>query len=389
MTTATLELGVDELRRRAGLKWDRFGPDVLPAWVAEMDFTVAPAVRQAIVDAVAAEAFGYAADPLVERLRAACAGWQRRYGWEVDAGDVHVVPDAVRGVEVAIDAYSPPGSPVVLPTPAYTAFFDVLAVSRRPVVEVPANRELDLDAVDRAFAGGARCLILCNPHNPLGRVFSADELRALAELVGSHGGRVVADEVHAPLTYPGHFHVPYPTVSEVAAGHSVVVTSASKAWNLAGLKCAQVITANDADRRTWGALPKLRTWGASTIGIVANTAAFELGAPWLDELRAALDANRHLLGSTLPGECRGLRFRPPEGTYFAWLDFREAGWPCEPADFLLDRAGVALSPGLAFGAVGVGHARLNFATSAAILTEVAQAIATAAPTATGRPRRAG
>lgn len=362
------------LRRRGSLKWTRYGDDVLPAWVAEMDFPLAEPVVAAARSAVDAELFGYPPDLLGADVKRATVEWSHRsFGWRITADQVRLVPDVVRGLEVAIDTHSPAGSPVILTTPAYPPFFQVVDACRRPVVQVPlVDRVLDLSAIDAAFAAGARTLLLCNPHNPTGRVFTRTELADLAELVDRRGGRVVADEVHAPLVYPGHQHIPYATVSPAAAAHTVTLISASKAWNLPGLRCAQAIV-TEADARTWADLPFLRTWGLSPVGMAATVAAYRHGGDWLTEVVAYLDGNRRVLAEPLAG----VGYTPPEGTYLAWLDFRELGLEPDPAEHLLATARVALSSGPPFGAGGAGRARLNFATPRPLLERIAAAISEA------------
>lgn len=338
------------------LKWSRYPPEVLPAWVAEMDFPVAPAITAAVREAVERGLFGYSTDAAKADLAEACAQWLwDAHGWR--ASQVHVLPDVLKGVELGIALHSPEGSPVVVPTPAYPPLFDVVRQCRRPVVEVP----MDLGRIEGALAAGARTVVLCNPNNPLGTVAAADDLKALSHLVDRYGARVVADEVHAPIVYPGHRHVPYAAVSDEAAAHTVTVVSASKGWNLAGLKCAQAIV-SPADEPVWAALPTLRTWGASSLGIIANTAAYRSGRDWLAGVVAELDVNRRYLASRL-GEFLP---RTPEGTYLAWLDFR--GLPEDPARFFLREAKVALSSGAPYRAPG--FARLNFATDAGVLARI-------------------
>lgn len=382
------------MRPRNGVQWSRYGPGILPAWVAEMDYATAAPVRDALIAAVLGGRLGYPDDHERHALACACADWlQRVHGWSVAPKQVHIVPDVLTGLQVAIDTCSPAASPVVLPTPAYPPLFDVVEEGRRPVVEVPMvtdgeRASLDLDGIKRAFAAGARTLMLCNPHNPLGRVFTLDELTALAALVQEHGARVVSDDVHASLVYPGHCHIPYASLPG-ADGHTITVLSASKGWNLAGLSCAQVVTTNDADRRAWQRLPKLRTWGASILGIVAATAAFTAGDQWRAEVLASLAANSRLLHDALATELPEVGFRPPEGTYLAWLDFRALDLPTEPADYLLAAAGVALSAGRAFGRPGAGHARLTFATSPDVLITIVDAIARAVRTVHQTPQRTG
>jgi cystathionine beta-lyase len=388
-------LQVDELRRRGSIKWTRPEPDVLAAWVAEMDYPPAPAIDAALRDAVARGYTGYPPDDASTGLPAATAAVLADRGLTVPAERVRLLPDILRGIELAIGLYSAPGSAVLVPTPSYPPFFEVTEVCGRQVVPVPlveteAGPSYDLAAIDAGLAAGAGTLILCNPHNPLGRTFRADELRALAEVVAAHpGARVIADEVHAPLVYPGARHVPYASVSAAAAGHSVTLVSASKGWNLPGLKCAQVVLTSEADARRWDSLAFVQTLGASTLGIVANLAAYSAGAGWLADTVSYLDANRRLLADLLAEHLPAVRYRMPEATYLAWLDCRELG-VADPAAFFAAEARVLVNDGADFGAVGRGFVRLNFATSAPILTEVVRrmgaAVAAHAPAGSGRVR---
>jgi cystathionine beta-lyase len=271
---------------------------------------------------------------------------------------------------------------VVLPTPAYMPFLTLPGVLGRQVIEVPMARDgdryvYDLDALDAAFRAGGHLLVLCDPHNPIGRVLEPPEMTAVAEVVDRHGGRVFSDEIHAPLVYPGHRHVPYASLGEVPAGHAVSATSASKAWNLPGLKCAQLVLSNDADAETWARVGLHAEHGASTLGVVANTAAYTGGAGWLADVLAYLDGNRRLLTELVAEHLPGVRYTPPEGTYLAWLDCHELGLP-EPAAFFLDRAGVALTDGVLCGVAGEQYVRLNVATPRAVLTEVVERMGAAA-----------
>ncbi len=371
------------LRRRGSIKWSRYGADVTACWVAEMDFAAAPPVREAVLDAVRREEFGYPKGDDSNGLPEAAAAFQaQRHGWVVDPARVHTVPDVLKGVELGVRRYSPEGSPIVLTTPAYMPFFDIPAVTRRPVIEVRTLADggasrFDFDAIDAAFSSGAGTVILCQPHNPLGRSFTREEMLQLAAVVDRHGARVVSDEVHAPLTYSGRRHIPYASLSELTASHTITVTSASKAWNLPGLKCAQVITSNDVDERRWQAIPTLETHGASTVGIAANVAAYLWGAPWLEAALAYLDGNRLYLADLLTEHLPDVGYRPPEATYLAWLDCRTLELDTEPADFFLERARVATNPGPAFGADGAGFVRFNFGTSRRIIAQAVEAMAEA------------
>ena len=375
------DLDPEELRARRTVKWSKYGPDVLAAWVAEMDFPVAPAVLDAITDAVVRQQFGYPTDDADTGLPEAFAAWsQDHHGWPVDPARVHSLPDVVRGVELAIESFSRPGSPVILPTPAYMPFFTVPGRVGRAVIEVPMRPgddgrcELDLDAIDAAFAAGAASIILCHPYNPVGRAFTVAELAALAEVVDRHGGRVISDEIHAPLTYRPAQHVPYASISDLTAGHALTITSPSKAWNLAGLKCAVAVTSNDADEQRWSTMAASAE-GASTIGIEASIAAYRDGGPWLDAAVAYLDQTRTWLAELLADRLPAVRYTPPEATYLAWLDCRGLDLPVEPAEFFLDHARVALNAGPAFGAGYHGFARMNLATSRALLERMVDAMA--------------
>jgi cysteine-S-conjugate beta-lyase len=383
--TAFDQLTEEQLRQRKTIKWNLFGPDVLPLWIAEMDFPTAPAVLDGVRSCIANEEFGY--PPVGEDdLPRATADWcRRRYGWRVSPERVRVVPDVLKGLEVVINFLTRPESPVVLPVPAYMPFFDLLQITGRQREEIPMLQQdsgryvMDLEALDAAFAGGAGSLILCNPNNPLGTAFREDELRAIIDIAANHDARVIADEIHGPLVY-GRPHVAAASVSATAADTVVTLMSASKGWNLPGLICAQVILSNEHDVHEWSRINKLHQMGTSTVGIRANIAAYNHGAAWLDELLIYLQANRDHLAMTLPELSPGVKINTPEATYMSWVDFRALNLSTEPAEHLLSKAKVALSPGIPFGAtVSSGFARLNFATTHAILDRAIHAIAAALP----------
>ncbi|MDR1999016.1 MAG: aminotransferase class I/II-fold pyridoxal phosphate-dependent enzyme [Frankiaceae bacterium] len=356
----------ERLRAIGGSKWTRYGPDVLGAFVAEMDFGAAPAITEALRTMVEDARFGYVSLALNERLaRATAQRYRQRFGWDIEPDWVHPAPDVLKTLEIAIGYFSRPGSPVVLPTPAYMPFLSVPPFLGRQIIEVPMIDEggryrFDLEGLAAAFAAGGHMLILCNPYNPLGRVFSREELLEVCEVVEAGGGRVFSDEIHAPLVFPGHEHVPYASICEAAAGHTVTGASASKAWNLAGLKCAQLILSAAADRELWEEI-SFSAHGASAAGVIANIAAYESGQPWLDAVLGYLDGSRRHLGELLAEHLPEVRYVAPEGTYLAWLDFRAYDLGEEVAAFFIDRAKVAMNNGAAFGAPGAGFARFNFA----------------------------
>jgi cystathionine beta-lyase len=376
------EVTVEQLRAAGGLKWSQH-PEAIGSFVAETDFGTAPAVLEAMHRSLDLGQLGYLPEALRVGLSEAFSRFARTsYGWEVDPDRVRPLADVVAGLTSAISFFSAPGAPVIVPTPAYMPFFTVPPWMGREVLEVPMARDgdrfvYDLDALDAAYRAGGGLLVLCNPHNPIGRVLERSELVAVSEVVERHGGRVFSDEIHAPLVYDGHTHVPYATVSEAAASHTVTAVSASKAWNLPGLKCAQLVLTNDADAALWSEVGFMAEHGAANLGVVANTAAYDAGGPWLADLVTYLDGQRRLLGDLLAEHLPEVGYRPPEGTYLAWLDCRRLGLGDHPAEFFLEHAGVALTDGPACGTVGAGFARLNFATPRPVLEQTVRQLASA------------
>ena len=374
---------VAALRARGSFKWTAPGPDGFGAAVAEMDFGAAPPILDALARLSADANFGYLPPHLADELAAACAEFMlRRYGWDPGPAHIHPVPDVIKALEIAITHFSRPGSPVILPTPAYMPFLVVPGFLGREIIQVRMHDEagfftFDLDAIEDAFRAGGHLLIFCNPYNPLGRVATRDEITQLTEVVERHGGRVFADEIHGPLVYPGARHIPYASTSEAAAAHALTATSASKAWNLPGLKCAEVILTNEPDRQRWDAMGAFASHGASNPGVAANIAAFRHGEPWLDEVIAYLDDSRRLLATLLGRYLPQVRYRPPDGTYLAWLDCTAMDLPASPGALVTDRARVTVVDGPAFGAGGDGAFRFNFATPHAILAGMVERIAAA------------
>lgn len=379
------DVTLDYLRDVGGLKWSTH-PEAIGAFVAEMDFGTAPAILTALHEAVDLGLFGYLPERLATQLAEAwCRRARERYDWKVPVERVRPLADVMAGLQAAVEHFSAPDAPVILPTPAYMPFLTApLALGRR-VLQVPmavdsGRHVYDLDALEGAFAAGGDLLVLCNPHNPIGRVLEPDEMLAIAEVVDRHGGRVFSDEIHAPLVYDGHRHVPYASLSGTTANHTVTAVSASKAWNLPGLKCAQLVLSNDADAETWVEVGLRFEHGAANLGVVANVAAYADGGPWLAGVLDYLDGNRRRLGELLAERIPGVGYTPPEGTYLAWLDCRALGLGAHPAEFFLDRAGVALTEGLACGDAGAGFARYNFATPRPILERTVDQMAAALET---------
>jgi cysteine-S-conjugate beta-lyase len=374
-----------EARRALVLKWGTVEPDVIPAWVAEMDYATADVVTDALHAAIDAGQTGYPPFGTGGPLGRAYAGWAgRQFGHRVDPEHVLPVVDVTAGVRLALDVLSDP-SPMVMPVPGYSPQLEIAAITgreRRDLVVDPDGERagLDLDALDRLFAQGARTLLLTQPHNPWGRVFSRAELEGVRDVVTAHGARVISDEIHAPLVLPGAEHVPYLSLPGTA-DHAVAVVAASKAFNTAGLKCAQVVTGDDATRDRLLAAPMARNDSWSTLGVVAAVAAYTHGDPWLAALRTRLDAQRTLLGELLAEHLPRARMRPLEATYLAWLDLRAyapAGvvdW--DPAAVLLEKGRVKVAPGHDYHPGTGGHVRLNIATSPERLTEIVRRAAAA------------
>lgn len=376
------DITAESLRRIGGSKWTTFGPKTLGGFVAEMDFGAAPPITDALHAMVDDGLFGYTPPRLNQQLTVSTAGWYNRtYGWDIKPEQIRPAPDVIKVLEVAIAHFSTPGSPVVLPTPAYMPFLSVPGLWGREIIQVPMIDDegyyrFDLDGLAAAFAQGGNLMVLVNPYNPLGRVFSREDLVAVSEVVDAAGGRVFSDEIHAPLVYPGGTHIPYASVSAAAASHTITGTSASKAWNLPGVKCAQIILSNDNDIDRWTDVG-FAAHGAAMPGVIANIAAYESGRPWLDEVITYLDGNRKFLAELLAEHLPKVRYLPPEGTYLSWLDFRAYGIGDDVAGFFLENADVALTNGAAFGEAGKGFARLNFGTSRQVIEQMVTAMGAA------------
>ena len=375
------DLDLDRLRRRRSEKWQLHPPDVLPAFIAEMDYDMAEPVLATLREAVGLSDCGYAtADGLGETFAAFAAA---RHGWAVDPARVHLVPDVMAGVDALLNLATEPGDGVVINPPVYPPFFAHLSGARRRVVEVPLVRrdgrwDLDFDALEAAFAAGARGYLLCNPHNPSGRVFSAEDLRRIASLADRYGVIVVADEIHAPLTLPGARHTPFVSLGGAAAEHGVTLASASKAFNVAGLKGAVAVAGSATVERLLARLPESCHYGAGLFGVLASLAAWSSGADWLDALLGQLDHARAEFGRLLGERLPGARYVPPEASYLAWVDCATLDLGPEPAAVFLDRGRVALGRGLDFGAPGDGFVRVTIGTSSALLSAIVDRMAAAA-----------
>ncbi|HEX8754075.1 MAG TPA: aminotransferase class I/II-fold pyridoxal phosphate-dependent enzyme [Solirubrobacterales bacterium] len=367
-----------QLERRRSEKWAGQEAGVLAMTVAEMDFPLAAPVAGAVRAALERDDLGYASAAGAASMAEALALFaRRRLGWTVDPAQVRPLPDVVVGFVELCRALVPAGGTVALPVPAYPPFFSELPQAGLRIAELPldATGEFELDDLRAALRGGARALILVNPQNPTGRVIPRARLEAIAELCAEHEAWAIADEIHAPLVLPGAAHTPWLEVSEAAREFGFSLFSASKAFNLAGLKAAQLVTASERARAAAARLPRLAEH-AGLLGVLAAEAAFRDGGEWLDAVLLQLAGNRERLGAALTARVPEIRWTPPQGTYLAWLDCRELGLGEEdPAARFLRRGRLALSPGPAYGSAGAGFARLNFATSGELVEEAVRRIA--------------
>jgi cysteine-S-conjugate beta-lyase len=373
---------VADLRAGGSLKWTLF-EDRIGAFVAESDLGTAPVVLDALREAVDAQRFGYLPPALSDRMSVAYAGWAAdRYGWTVDPARVRPVADVMAAFRATVRHFSAPGSTIVLPTPAYMPFLTVPGTLGRRLVQVPlvpdGDRLVhDLDAIDHALRSdprGGGLLVLCNPHNPTGTVVEREELEALAEIVDRHGGRVFADEIHAPLRFDRRPFVPYASVSPATAAHTVTGTSASKAWNIPGLKTAQLVLSNDVDQEQYRRFGFSVQHGASTLGVIASTAAYSEGRPWLDGVLSYLSDSRGRLADLVVEHLPGAVFREPEATYIGWIDVSALAIDGPPGAFFREQAGVVLTEGALLGRGYDGFVRLVFATPRPILAEALAAM---------------
>jgi cystathionine beta-lyase len=368
---------LDRLRQRTSEKWRAYPPDVLPLFVAEMDYPLAPAVTRRLHDLVDLNDSGYVSSPA--ELGAAFAGFaERHWGWRLDPSRIRTTTDVSVGIVEVLRRVIEPGDPVVICTPVYAPFFDLVAEAGGVVADVPLDAQgLDIDGIDRALAGGARAVLISNPQNPLGFVHTRDSLRALAEVAARHGAHVVSDEIHGPLVHARGEFTPFLTVSDAAREWGLTVTSSSKAFNLAGFKCALMIPASERGSAVLDGMYEEVFFRTGIVGYHASVAAFTDGDEWLAGAIRAITASSELLARLLAEHLPEVTFRAPRASYLAWLDFRGLGWGDDPAGRALDVARVALNPGRSFGPSGAGFARLNLACSPEVLEEAVRRLASA------------
>lgn len=366
------------------LKWRTYGEDVLPLWVADMDFRSPEPVIRALRERVEHGVFGYAAPPaelrevIVERL-------QRLYGWQVSPDALVFLPGVVTGFNLVCHAVASPGDGVLIQTPVYSPILrapanagltcDEMELTRRP----DGRYEIDFDLFEKTITDRTRVFILCNPHNPVGRVFRRDELEQMVEICLRHDIVICSDEIHCDLVFPGHHHIPIASLSPEIAERTITLIAPSKTYNVPGLKCAVAIVQNPELRKRLKATHADWTQEVNVMGYTAALAAYREGQPWLDEALRYLEANLDFLLRYVEAHLAGITMGRPEGTYLAWLNCRESGIPGNPHAFFLERARVALSDGAAFGRGGEGFVRLNFGCPRSTLAEALDRMRKALP----------
>lgn len=364
-----------ELRRKTSAKWTVYDADVIPAWVADMDFELAPPIRAALDAQIRRGDLGY--PQMYERSGLAelfCARAAARYDWHVEPSQVEFFSDVVQAIYLCLMTLTESGDGVLIQTPIYPPFLHAVAETGRRAIScglVPghARYEIDFDALEAA-APGARMLLLCHPHNPTGRAYTREELERLAAIVMRHDLLVVSDEIHADLMLDERRHIAFASLSPAIAARTVTLTAASKAFNIAGLCLACGVFGSTALRQRFGSLPGHVRGGRSTLGMAAAAAAWRDGDAWLADTLSVLRANRATVAAHVAREWPAVRHFAPEATYLSWLDCAGLELGEEPFRFFLREARVALGEGPSFGAGGQGCVRINFATTPAILDEI-------------------
>jgi cystathionine beta-lyase len=362
-------------------KWQRYGDDVLPLWVADMDFVSSEPIIEALHRRIDHAIFGYTR-PTHELRVAILERLKRLYQWEVQEEDVLFLPGLVTGLNVAYHAFSHPGDGVLVQTPVYFHFvhdpvMHGRAVDNSPLVRRGDTYEIDFDDLERSVSHRTKIFLFCNPHNPVARVYTRKELERVAEICLRHKIIVCSDEIHCDLVFPGHAHIPLATLSPEVASQSITLMAPSKTFNLAGLHCGFAIIQNPSLRKIWETFSHGLIPGVNIMGHVAALAGYRDGQDWLDQVLLYLRANREFVARFLREKLPSIRMARMEATYLAWLDCRDSGILGNPSDFFLRKAKVALNDGSEFGKGGEGFVRLNFACPRQTLTEALERMVSA------------
>ena len=365
-------LPLAQLQKRKSAKWREFPSDVLPLPVAEMDFEIAKPIRDVLGEMLKGSDTGYLGK--IPELGINLAKFAKaRWGWEIDPEQVFIATDVGVGMVEMARTVVNPGDLIMINSPVYHNMNNWITELKckscdAPLIKDGLHYTLDLDAVERGYADGVKAHFLCSPHNPVGTVFNRDELAALAELAKKYGVTIFSDEIHAPLTYDAKNFVPFLAVSDAAREVGICVTAASKSWNLAGLKCATIITAHPKQQERAKLMPMAVHYRASLFGAVASATAYEC-VDWLDSAIETMDSNRKYLKKLLDETLPSVGYRIPDFSYLAWLDLSSLYLGENPSEVLLKKGKLALNAGITFGVESGNFVRLNFATSEEILDE--------------------
>ena len=373
MAEAVRALTLAELRKRKSVKWRHFPSDVLPLPVAEMDFPTAPKIKAALTDMVERSDTGYLG-PFPELFDAFANFSAKRWGWQVDTKQMRIATDVGVGIVEIMRTLIKPGEKVMLNSPVYENIWRWVSEVHATTVDTPLSEDnlsykLDLAAIEKEYQNGVKVHILCHPHNPVGAIFSKDQLSDLADLAKKYQVVILSDEIHAPLTYDAKTFTPFLNVSQNAKVVGITITSASKSFNLAGLKCAVIITESTKLQERINVMPPAVTWRASLFGAVASTAAYAESVDWLDGLLITLDQNRKLVEKLIASKAPAIKYRIPDFGYLAWLDMSSLGLGEDPAARILEKGKVALNGGVLYGPKHKSFIRLNFGTSPQLITE--------------------
>jgi cystathionine beta-lyase len=370
---------LSELLTHSSEKWRGFPADVLPLPVMEMDFPIAQPIRDVLIEMVNHSDLGYLG-PVPELADGFAVFCAQRWGWEIDKSQVRIAADVGVGCVEVLRVFTKPGDRILINSPVYQNFYNWLNEVKLEKVDIPFINSgsqsddvnpwtLDLDEVEKAYASGIRVHLLCSPHNPLGRIYSRGELTRIADMAKKYGVIVISDEIHSPLVFKGHEFVPFLAINETAREVGITVTSASKGWNIAGLKSALIVSQNAAIDEVLALMPPAVKFRSSILGAFASAAAFKDGGMWLDSVLATLEENSVMVRDLLSAKLPSVKTHLPQSSYVAWLDLTSLNLGENPAQTLLERGKVAFNAGHMYGAQSSQFVRLNYATSPTILTE--------------------
>ena len=373
MTKSVRALALDELRKRKSSKWRQYPSDVLPLPVAEMDFPIAPAVKASLQDMLDRSDTGYLA-AFPELFEAFAKFSKSRWNWQPDSTQIRIATDVGVGIVEVMRTLIKAGDKVMLNSPVYENIWKWIPEVNATLVDVPLtenelNYKLDLDAIEREYANGVKLHILCSPHNPVGIIYTRSELETIATLAKMYGVIILSDEIHGPLTFNKKDFYPFLSVSDDAKEVGIIITSASKSFNFAGLKCALIITESAMLKEKINAMPPALTWRASLFGAVASTAAYSESDEWLDGVLITLNENRNLVKKLIDTKIPTIKYRIPDFGYLAWLDVSSLGLGSDPAGQILERSKLALNAGILYGPKHSNFVRLNFGTSEEIINQ--------------------